>query len=135
MFTTLGQYLGGKVITAILVVSGGLAGSYFWNHPDDLALIWKTVKYAAVWIGVVLTLPWATFFVTPWVVSKDSNAAAALMLAGYSLVDVVVAIWLMGGVTGHGGLAWAVVLLGFLSAGVYNFKACEYQAERAEGGL
>ncbi len=135
MFTTLGQYIGGKVITAILVVSGGLAGIYFWNNPDDLVSIWNAVKWAAVWIGIVLVLPWATFFVTPWVVSRDSNAAAALMLAGYSLVDVLVAVYLMGGVSGHGTLAWAVVLLGFLSAGVYNFKVCEYQAERAEGGL
>ncbi|MCH7808083.1 MAG: hypothetical protein IIB60_02560 [Planctomycetes bacterium] len=29
-------------------------------------------------------------------------------------------------------LTMMVLLLGFLSAGVYNFKVCEYQAERAE---
>lgn len=133
MFATLGQYLGGKVITAILVVSGAGAVIYFWNNPEALETIWQTVKYAVVWIGFVLVLPWATFFVTPWIVSRESNLAAALMLMGYVLLDAVLAIWLMGGVRGHGMLAWAVVLLGFLSAAVYNFKVCEYQAERAEG--
>ena len=133
VLTTIGQYIGGKVITAILVVSGACAVIYFWRHPEALATIWLTVKYALVWIGFVLVLPWATFFITPWVASKDSNAAAALMLIGYLLADSLLAIWLMGGVRGHNLFAWAVVLLGFLSAGVYNFKVCEYQAERAEG--
>ena len=132
MFTTLGQYLGGKVITAILVVSGGLTGIYFWKNPDDLATIWKTIQYALVWIGIVLALPWAAFFVTAWVVSKESNAAAAAMLAAYVLVDATVAVWLIGGIGGHSGLTWGVLLLGFLTAGVYNFKVCEYQALRAE---
>ena len=132
MFTTLGQYLGGKVITAILVVSGGLTGIYFWKNPDDLATIWKTIQYALVWVGIVLALPWATFFVTNWVVAKESNGAAAAMLAAYSLVDVAVAVWLMGGVGGHNGLTLAVLLFGFLTAGVYNFKVCEYQALSAE---
>ena len=128
MFTTLGQYLGGKVITAILVVLGGLTGIYFWKNPDDLATIWNTIQYALVWIGIVLALPWATFFVTSWVAAKESNAAAAAMLAAYVLVDAGVAVWLIGGVGSHSGLTWAVLLFGILTAGVYNFKVCEYQA-------
>ncbi|MCH8966320.1 MAG: MBOAT family protein [Planctomycetes bacterium] len=98
--------------------------------------LWRPVAQGytllVVWIAFVLVLPWATFFVTPWCVSKESNAAAAIMLIAYVLIDALVALWLMGGVGGHNGLAWAVLLLGFLSAGVYNFKVCEYQAERAE---
>ena len=132
MFSTIGQYLGAKVVSAILVVSGGGALIYFWRHPEALETIWVTLKYAVVWIAFVLVLPWATFFVTPWCVSKESNAPAAIMLIAYVLIDALVALWLMGGVGGHNGLAWAVLLLGFLSAGVYNFKVCEYQAERAE---
>ncbi|MGB2985383.1 MAG: hypothetical protein WBE26_05820 [Phycisphaerae bacterium] len=132
MLTVIGQYIGGKVITAILVVSGAGAVIWFWQHPEDLKTIWLTVKYVLVWLGFVLILPWATFFVTPWVVARDSNAAAALMLLGYLSADMVVALCLMGGVGGHGALTWMIVLLGFLSAGVYNFKACEYQADRLE---
>jgi hypothetical protein len=132
MLAAVGQYVGGKVITAVLVVSGAGAVIWFWKHPEQLETIWLTVKYVLVWLGFVVVLPWATFFVTPWVVSKDSNAAAAFMLAGYLLADVMFALFLMGGVRGHGALTWMVLVLGFLSAGVYNFKACEYQADRLE---
>ena len=132
MFTAIGQYVGGKVVTAILVVSSAGAVIWFWRHPEQLETIWQTIKYAMVWLGFVIVLPWAGFFVTPWVVAKDSNAAAALMLLGYLLADVIVALCLLGGVFGHGTLTWMVLLLGFLSAGVYNFKVCEYQAGRLE---
>jgi hypothetical protein len=48
---------------------------------------------------------------------------------------MMVAFWMIGTLRGLGSLTWVVLILGFLSAAVYNFKACEYQAERAEGGL
>ncbi len=132
MLTAIGQYVGGKVVTAILVVASAGAVIWFWRHPEDLQTIWRTIKYVLVWLGFVTVLPWATFFITPWVVSKESNAAAGLMLLGYLLADVIVAVWLMGGVHGHNALTWGVVLLGFLSAAAYNFKACEFQADRLE---
>ncbi len=131
MFAAIGQYVGGKVITAILVVASAGAVIWFWKHPEQLETIWQTLKYVVVWLAFVLVLPWATFFVTPWVVSKESNAAAALMLLGYSLADVIVAFLLIGSVPGD-MMTWFVLLLGFLSAGVYNFKVCEYQADRLE---
>ena len=132
--TTIGQYITGKVVTAILVVSGAGAVIWFWKHPEQLASIWQTLKYVVTWMGVVAVLPWATFFVTPWVVRKESNAAAAMMLIGYTLADAVVAFCLIGGVRGHGGFTWMVLFLGFLTAGVYNLKVCEYQASSSEEG-
>lgn len=135
MLTAVGQYVGGKVVTAVLTAGVIGAGIWFWRHPEHLQTIWTTVKYVLAWIGFVVVLPWATFFVTPWVMRKESNGAAALMLAGYLAVDMVVAFWMIGGVRGLGSLSWTVLILGFLSAGVYNLKACEYQAERAEGGV
>ena len=134
MLTTIGQYIGGKVITAILVVSGAGAVIWFWKHPEHLATIWQTIKYVLTWMGIVLVLPWATFFVTPWVVSKDSNVAAGFMLFGYTLADAVAAFFLLGGVRGHGGFTWMLLLLGFLAAAVYNLKVCEHQAVRLEEG-
>ena len=130
MLTAIGQYIGGKVITAILVISWAGAVIWFWRHPEHLETIWQTIKYVLTWMGIVLVLPWATFFVTPWVVSKDSNAAAAFMLFGYTLADAVVAFCLLGGVQGHGGFTWMLLLLGFLAAAVYNLKVCEQQASR-----
>lgn len=132
MLTAVGQYVGGKVVTAVLVVASAGAVIWFWRHPEQLQTIWQTLKYVVLWLGIVLILPWATFFVTPWVVSKESNTAAGLMLLGYSLADVICAFVLIGSVRGHNTLTWLVLLLGFLAAGVYNFKACEFQAARAE---
>jgi hypothetical protein len=134
MLTAIGQYVGAKVVTAVLVVSGAGAVIWFWRHPEQLETIWRTLKYVVAWLGFVLVLPWGTFFVTPWVVSRESNAAAALMLLSYLLADGMVAFFLMGGIGGHNFLTWCVLLLGFLSAGVYNLKVCEYQAARCEEG-
>ncbi len=132
MLTAIGQYVGGKVVTAVLVVACAGATIWFWKHPEQLATIWLTIKYVLAWIGFVLVLPWGTFFVTSWVVPKESNTAAALMLLGYAFADMIVAFLLIGGISGHNFLTWCVLLLGFLSATVYNFKACEYQAARLE---
>lgn len=132
IFTAIGQYIGAKVVTTVLVVSGAGAVIWFWRHPEQLETIWETLKYALVWIGIVLILPWAMFFVTAWGVSKESNAVAALILLGYVVLDVIVAFALIGRMSGLGALTWLVLLLGFLSAGVYNYKVCEYQASRLE---
>ena len=132
MFTVIGQYIGGKVVTAILVVSGAGAIIWFWKHPEHLEQSWQILKYAIVWIGIVLILPWATFFATGWAVSKESNTVAGLMLLGYLVADAILAFALIGRMSGLGALTWMVLLLGFLSAGVYNYKVCEYQAGRLE---
>lgn len=135
MLTAVGQYVGGKVVTAVLTAGVIGAGIWFWRHPEQLQTIWTTIKYVLAWMGFVLVLPWATFFVTAWVVKKESNAIAWMMLGGYLLADMAVAFWMVGTITGLSALSWVVLILGFLSAAVYNFKACEHQAERAEGGL
>lgn len=132
MFATLAQYITGKVVTAILVVSGGAALIWFWRHPEQLEAIWRTLKYVVTWIGFVLVLPWACFFITPWVVKRESNAAAGAMLTAYVLADAAVAFYLIGGVGGLGSLTWMVLILGFLCAGVYNLMVCNYQAGRLE---
>jgi hypothetical protein len=132
MLTAIGQYVGAKVITAVLFVSSALTVIWFWRNPEQLQAIWQVVKYAMVWLGVVLVVPWAGFFVTRWVVSLESNAATGLMLLGYVVADAVVAFVLIGRVVGLGGLTWMVLLLGFLSAGVYYYLVCEFQASRLE---
>jgi len=132
MLTAIGQYVGAKVVTAVLVVAGAGAVIWFWRNPEDLQTIWQVVKYAVVWLGIVLVLPWATFFVTRWVASLESNAGAGLMLLGYTAADAAVAFLLIGRVSGLGGLSWMVLLLGFLSAGVYNYVVCDYQASRLD---
>ncbi len=135
MFAAIGQFVGGRVLTAVLTVASIGSVIWFWKHPEQLENIWSTIKYAIVWLGVVIALPWGTFFVATWIISKESNLAAALMLIGYLLADIAVAWWLIGTLSGLGSLTWMVLLLGFLCAAVYNFKVCEYQALRLENAI
>jgi len=132
MWQAIGKYVGGRVLTAVLVISSAAGIIWFWKHPEQLQSLWRVIKFVLAWLGFAIVLPWALFFVPPWVIRKESNLAAGLMLAGYLLLDIVVALFLAGGVRGHGTLTWIVLLLGFLSAGVYNFLVCDYQAEKTE---
>lgn len=129
MWASLGKFVGGKAVTAILVVAGGASLIWFWKHPEALQAIWATLKGVLAWMGFVAVLPWATFFVPGRIVKLESNFAAGAMLGGYLIVDAFVAFWL-GGWGFEGTLTWVVVLLGFLSAAVYNFLVCDHLAER-----
>ncbi|MCH7527434.1 MAG: hypothetical protein IID39_08360 [Planctomycetes bacterium] len=131
MWPSLAKFVGAKLLTAILVVGTGASLIWFWKHPEHLQAIWATLKGVLIWLGVVIVLPWATFFVPAKIVKLESNVAAAIMLGGYASADVLVALWL-GGWSFHGTLTWAVLLLGFLAAGVYNFLVCDYVAERID---
>lgn len=132
MWQAIGKYVGGRVLTAVLVISCAAGIIWFWKHPEQLQSIWRVAKCVLVWLGFAVVLPWALFFVPPWVMKKESNLGAGLMLGGYLLLDVVMALFLAGGPRGHATLTWIVLLLGFLSAGVYNFLVCDYQAEKVE---
>ena len=134
MWETIGKYVGGKVLTAILVVGAALTGFWFYRHPEDLSYLWGVLQSVLAWLGIVLVLPWAGFFLMPWVMKFDTNVASGLLLVGYLLIDILVALALSGwGV--EGTLTWMVLILGFLAAGVYNFLVCEYQAHRLEESL
>ena len=135
MWATIGKYVGGRVLTAVLVVGAAAGIIWFWRHPEDLTALWGVVKRVLAWLGFVIVLPWALFLVPPWVMKKESNLAAGLMLGAYLLLDVVVAFLLAGGVRGHGTLAWVVLLLGFGAAAVYNFLVCDFQADRIDESL
>ncbi|MEE9297348.1 MAG: hypothetical protein V3W34_20610 [Phycisphaerae bacterium] len=131
MWAALGKFIGGKVLTAVLVVAAGASLIWAWNNPEALQAVWATSKGALVWLGFVLVFPWAMFFVPVKVVKLESNGAAAAMLLGYLAVDILAAYWLADWSI-QGTLTWAVVLLGFLAAGAYNFIVCDYVAARTE---
>lgn len=117
------------MLTAILVVSSGASLIWFWRHPESLQAIWATMKGVLAWLGFVIVLPWSLCFATAKVVKLESNGAGAALLSGIVVLDVIVAFWL-GGWGFSGVLTWVVVLLGFLSAAVYNFLVCDFLAER-----
>ncbi len=134
MWTSIGQYVGGKVLTALLVLGCVGGGIWFYNNPEQLEAIWTVIKYVLAWLALVIVLPWAGFPIQRWLVRQDSNAASGLVLAGYTAADALVAIFLAGGISGHNFLTWVVFIVGFLAAGVYNFLVCDYQVTRFEEG-
>ena len=131
MWETIGKYVGGKVLTAILVVGSAASMYWFYRHPEQLESVWDVLKSVLAWLGIVLVLPWAGFFLMPWVTKLDTNVASGLLLAGYLAIDFLVAVALSGWSV-EGTLTWMVLILGLLAAGVYNFLVCEYQAHRIE---
>jgi hypothetical protein len=131
MWAAMGKYVGGKVLTAVLVVACGGAGIWFWRHPEQLESVWHVVKMGLAWLGFAVVLPWTSFALLPWIRKFDTNVAPALMLLGYLALDVLAALFLAGWHVG-GALAWIVLILGFLAAGVYNFLVCETLDNRIE---
>jgi len=135
MIESIGKYIGAKLVTAVLTVTVILIVIWYWRLDDATrAAIWNTVRLTLLWLGLAAVLPWGLFFVPPLVMKAESNIAGAAMLVGYLAVDVLLALWLAGWHVG-GTLAWAVMILGFLCAGVYNYLVCDFLAERAEETL
>ena len=134
MFPAVGKYVGGKVLTAILVACVLWTSYYFYKNPEKIKVLFDSTKASLVWLGFVAALPWGLFFVPPLVVKADSNPAAAGMLAGYLVLDILMAFWLAEWSFG-GVLVWGLAILGFLLAAVYNFMVCDFLAEQAEENL
>jgi hypothetical protein len=124
MLTAIGKYVGGKVVTILCLLGAGLAGLWFWRHPEDLRTLWTVIRLALTWIAFAAALPWATFPLMPRLVRMESNAAGAILLAVLAVLDVLAALWLAGWHVG-GALAWTVVLVGWITASAYNYVICE----------
>jgi hypothetical protein len=131
MFAGVAKYLGAKVVTAIVFLAVGMAGYWFYNHPEQIQSLWHVIRGALLWLGFVAVLPWALFFLPSWVVRQESNLASAGLLAGYLALDMILAFYLADWGF-EGTLTWGVVLLGFLVATVYNFLICDHLAEQSE---
>lgn len=135
MLRGLAQYVGGKIFSALLFVTLLMGAVWYWNLPAEARdAIWRIVQGAAVWTAFVAVMPWALFFVPPLVVKAERNWVSAVVLLAYLAADVGFALYLTGGHLGT-TMPKGVLLVGFLSAGVYNFLVCEYLAGRAEDAI
>ena len=122
--------IAGKVVAgvvALVVVAGGIS----WWRMDEATrhmLILGAGRITA-WFGIVLLLPWASFFVIARASRFESNLAGGLLVAGYTLVEFLLLLWLFNWSV-PGPAAWTFVLLGALVAGVYNLFTCDWIAEK-----
>ncbi len=136
----LGKFVGGKVATALIFVAMAGGGLWCYQHPETLRAGWQVVKLTLLWIVVAAALPWSSYlFIQPLMASQSQMQSAraagvvgVAIIAAYSLVDIMLALYLAeGGIVGS--FSWFVVILGFAAAAAYNFVICESLARQAEG--
>jgi len=122
--------IGGKIAAgavALAVVAGAI--SWFQMPSAQRDAILSNVGRAGAWLGVVLLLPWATFFVIGRIARLESNAAGAGLVFAYTAAEAGLLAWLFG-FTGGGPTGWTLFAAAVLLAGVYNLLACDWIAEK-----
>ena len=120
----------GKVVAGVVTLAVVAAGISWWQmDPATRQMLLSGTGKIVSWFGIMLLLPWATFFVTTWVARMESNAAGAAMVAIYTLAEALLLGWLFEWNI-HGGTAWTFLVAGTLLAGVYNLLVCDWLAER-----
>ncbi|MCG3136512.1 MAG: hypothetical protein HJJLKODD_00346 [Phycisphaerae bacterium] len=134
IWVSLGRHIGGKVLTALLLLAVCLTGYWFYQNPEQLQSIWQVVKYTLIWIGFVAVLPWALFFLPQMILRFENNLAGVGLLICYAILDVLMAWWLADWDFEGGALTWSVRMIGFLVASLYNFLVADYLASRADAG-
>ena len=122
--------VGGKIaggIVALVVIAAAIS----WWRMDPAVrqhLLSNTGKIAS-WFGVVLFLPWATFFLIGAVGKMDNNLAGAALVVGYTALEMLLLAWLFGWSV-HGATQWTFMVFGGLLAAVYNLFTCDWIAEK-----
>ena len=125
--TVTGKVIGGLV--SLAVIAGGIS----WWRMDDVtkqAILTNTGRIAS-WGGIVLLVPWATFFIVGWVAKFEKNMAGGVLVFIYTGLEAI----LLGGLfhwSFHTPAAWTAFSVGTLLAAVYNLLACDWLAERME---
>jgi hypothetical protein len=120
----------GKIVTGVIALAV-IVGAITWFSMDEStrsAVLSGTGRIFA-WLGIVLFLPWATFFVSGWVGRMDKNAAGAALVGGYTLLELLVLLWLFDWSV-RGAAAWTFLVVGVLFAAVYNLLVCDWIAEK-----
>ena len=122
--------IGGKIITG-LVALAVIAGAISWYEMDAATrhqIVAGTGRILG-WLGVVIVVPWATFFVIGSVARRESNMAGAALVLGYTAVEAVLLAWLFSwGI--RGATAVTFFCAGVLIAGAYNLFTCDWIAEK-----
>ena len=120
----------GKVVSglvALAVIAGGI--SWWQMDPETKQMLLSGTGKIVSWSGIVLLLPWATFFLIGRVGKMESNAAGAALVAAYTIGEILLLTWLFEwDISGTG--AWTFVALGGLVAAVYNVFTCDWIAEK-----
>lgn len=122
--------IGGKVVTG-LVALAVVAGAISWYEMDPATRHQIVAGAGRIlgWFGLVVVVPWATFFLIASVARLESNLAGGLLVLGYTVVEALLLAWLFSwGV--RGATAVTFFCAGVLITAAYNLFACDWIAEK-----
>jgi hypothetical protein len=120
----------GKVVAGAVALAVVAAGISWWQMDEATRqmLLSGTGKIVS-WLLIVLLVPWATFFLTTWVAKRESNAAGATLVAGYTVLEALLLAKLFDWNV-RTPTAWTFLIVGALFAAVYNLLVCDWLAEK-----
>ena len=124
--------MGGKIVTGLVslaVIAGAI--SWFEMDPATRHQIVSGTGRIAGWLGVVLVLPWATFFLIGAVGRMNSNLAGAVLVFLYTAIEAVLLAWLFAWSV-KGATSVSFFGAAILVAAAYNLFACDWIAEKVE---
>src|SRR5687768_8134533 len=112
--------VGGKVAGGVVALVVIVAGISWWQmDPATRQNLLSNTGRITGWFGIVLLVPWVTFFVIGRVGRMESNAAGAVLVVVYTALEMVLLAWLFEWKVA-GAVGWTFLALGCLLAAVYN---------------
>ena len=122
--------MAGKIMTGVVALAVVVGAITWWSmEPASRQAILAGTGRIIAWLGIVVLLPWATFFVIAPIARRESNLAGGILIAAYTLLELLLLIWLFKWNV-DGAAAWTFVCLGCLVAAVYNVFTCDWIAEK-----
>jgi hypothetical protein len=121
----------GKVVTGLVALAVIATVISWWQMDESTrATLLTGAGRIFAWLGIVLVVPWASFFVIGKVARLESNAAGATLVVAYTAIEAAVLAWLFEWSV-RGAAPWVFFAAATLFAGVYNLFACDWIAEKA----
>jgi hypothetical protein len=120
----------GRIVSGMVALAVVAAGISWWQMDESTRqmLLTGTGRILS-WFGVVLFWPWASFAIIGWVTRMESNLAGGVLVAIYTLAEILLLAWLF-----HWHIptatAWTFLVFGGLVSGVYNLLVCDWIAEK-----
>ena len=125
--------VGGKIVGGLVALAVVACAISWWQmEPATRHAILSGAGKIGAWFGVVLLVPWASFFLIGRVARMERNSAGAALVLGMTAVEAAVLAWLFDWSIA-GATAWVFYAAAVLVAGVYNLLACDWIAEKLGG--
>ena len=125
--------MGAKVIGGVVLLGVVVAGIAFYQAgPEGRAAFFGVSGRIVGWSLMVAVGPWLLFWLIAHVARRDSNAAAATLVGGLTLVELLVLWWMFQFEVG-GTVAVSFFVVGVLLAAAYNLLVCDWIADRLVG--